>query len=487
MDSMIISKEKLHQAKSRIHNYQVSPITEIIMNGFFTVNQKWIVTHWNKASEDLSGLGAKDILGKNLWKQFPEAISSNFFTACHKAFREEKPLHFEQYCARRKTWFDLIAYHINNSLSISFKRIVHNEQLSANLYVDQQLGKLTNFYRLVTEVTNDALWEWDLIEGEIYWIDGGHKRAFGYEIENSLVPQCFWESRLHPDDKSRVISKLKRIMNQPARSIWEDEYRFKKADSNYAYVHDRGHIIYEKGKATRMIGATQDITSRKITEIELMQQKLIKYREITDAVRTAQERERSEIGKELHENVNQILSAARLYIGIAKTEKTNKNKYLEKSSTFLLNGIEEIRRICKILAPIGIYHIGLVESINDLINNLKEEKSLQIKFDDAGIDLKDLDLKLKLTIFRIVQEQLNNIVKHSKATKAIIHLSREQNEIILSISDNGRGCNILKAKEGVGIININSRADFYHGSVVVNSEQGGGFVLKVVLPFNTIV
>src|SRR5204862_6847227 len=122
----------------------------------------------------------------------------------------------------------------------------------------QQLKLLNELYRFVTELTNDCLWEWELDSGEIFWIDGGHKRVFGYQIENAIIPQSFWESRLHPDDKTRILQKLKKVITDGSDSLWEDEYRFQKSDGSYVYVHDRGHIIYDKNKrAVRMIGATQ--------------------------------------------------------------------------------------------------------------------------------------------------------------------------------------------------------------------------------------
>ena len=83
-----------------------------------------------------------------------------------------------------------------------------------------------------------------------------------------------------------------------------------------------------------------------------------------------------------------------------------------------------------------------------------------MNFKGEGVDEEELDEKLQLTIFRIVQEQLNNILKHANATCATINLTRQGNEIALLISDNGNGCNILEAGKGIGIINIRSRAEF---------------------------
>src|SRR6185436_20734217 len=128
-------------------------------------------------------------------------------------------------------------------------------------------------------------------------------------------PQSYWESLLHPDDKIRVLSGLNKIIADGLLCDWEDSYRFKKANGDFAFVHDRGRIILdENGKASRMIGATQDITQKVLLENKLRDERLTRQREITAAVLTAQENERVEIGKELHDNLNQILAVAKMYM-----------------------------------------------------------------------------------------------------------------------------------------------------------------------------
>ena len=462
-------------------SYLGKSITETITNGFFTVDHKWTVKYWNKAAEKLLRVKAKDIVGKNLWEEFAELIPLNFYAVYHKAFLQVIPLHFEEYWGEMGTWFDVITYHCDDTLSVSFKtsQPVHPEQ------PQQQLKMLNELYRFVTEVTNDCLWEWDLTTMEIFWIDGGHKRVFGYQIENALIPQSFWESRLHPDDRIRVLTRLKKFISGGSGSLWEEEYRFEKADGNYAYVHDRGHIFYDDEKvACRMIGATQDITSKKLTEIKLLEERRSRQKKITNAVLTAQENERAEIGKELHDNLNQILGATKLYIEMAKTDEVNRQMCLEKSSGYIVNVIEEIRKISKTLVAPGLALIGLVDSIKNLLEDSMMIHPMEIIFHEEGIDENDLNKKLQLNIFRIVQEQLNNILKHSKATHVIINLTQHANEIILLISDNGNGCDIYQEKTGVGIINIKSRAELCHGTTEIKSMPGEGYELKVVLPLN---
>lgn len=611
MDVQLLSGTNGVQKTGNTNIYAGKPITETIINGFFTVDRKWTVKYWNREAEKLLGVPAGDIVGKNLWEEFAGVIPLDFYIVYHKAFLQDIPLHFKDFWVEMGAWFDVVTYYYDDTLSVSFKSSNQPSYPAIKGNPAQQLKTLTELYRFITEVTNDCLWEWNLQAKELFWIDGGHKRVFGYQIENALVPQSFWESRLHPDDKIRVLKKLNKSIAKAPGYVWEDEYRFKKANGDYAYVHDRGHIIYEGDKASRMIGATQDITARKlietrllesekklsliarqtenaviITDIEgkitwvnnaftqitefepeevigrkpgdflqgketnpltikylrqrirakqsfeceiinytksgrlywmhihgqpildengicerfftiqtditekvllekkLAEERLTRQKEITDAVLTAQENERADIGKELHDNLNQILGASKLYIEMAKKDEQNREMLLEKSSGYIVKVIEEIRKISKKMIIPGMQSMGLFDCINLLLDDLIIIHPIKIKFHENGINEGDLNEKLQLNIYRIVQEQLNNILKHANASNATIDLRRNGNEIILVISDNGIGCDISEKSKGVGIRNIISRAEVCNGRVTIQSKPGEGFQLIVVLLYN---
>ena len=243
-------------------------LTETISNGFFTVDNKWTVKYWNKAAEEILGVKAVDMVGKNLLEKFAAILPVEFYAVYEKAFLPGIPVHFEEYWGEMGAWFNVITYYCDDILSVSFKSSNHHSTHEEK--PEQRLKILTEMYRLVTEITNDCLWEWNLDAKEIFWVDGGHKRMFGYPIENALLPQSFWENKIHPDDKVRIQRKLKKLIGSKPAVVWEEEYRFQKANGEYAWVHDRGHILYDDGRATRMIGATQDITARKSVEIQLL-------------------------------------------------------------------------------------------------------------------------------------------------------------------------------------------------------------------------
>ena len=471
-------------------NYPDKPMPEIMTTGFFMVDRHWSVLHWNKVAEQLLARAAKDVVGKNLWDACGLAIPKKFYSVYHEVFLHEiPPQHVVLRWPIMGNWLDVVSYQLNDTLAVSFRS---NHRAARKKDAPDRLRVLNDIYRFVTEVTADCLWEWDLSAKEFFWLDGGHSRTLGYPIANAIVPQHFWESCIHPDDKSGLLARLDALIKNKHATIWEDEYRFKRADNEYSYVRDRAHIIYnDENIAIRMIGATQDITARRLVEIRLLeserllgQERLSKQKEVTEAIIATQERERADIGKELHDNLNQILGAAKMYIELAKTDEENREVCLNKSSDLLVTVIAAIRKISKTLIVPEKHLMQLGESINILLDDLTVLHPLKIEFTEEGVEEERLSDKIRVDILRIVQEQLNNILKHAEATSASISLIQGTAYLVLQIADNGKGCEIQQENEGIGMLNIRTRAESHHGEVSVVSHPGKGFTLEVKVPLN---
>jgi PAS domain S-box-containing protein len=461
--------------------YPNQSVTEVIPNGFFTVDRKWTVKYWNRAAEKLIGIQSTDIIGKNLWDGFSNHIPSEFSKVFNHSFLKETPIHFEEYLGKMGNWFDVVIYHCDNNVSVSFKSSLGPTKKKD---LQQQLVVLNELYRFVTEVTNDCLWEWDLHAKEIFWIDGGHKRILGYQIENALIPQSFWEDRIHPDDQAKVFGHLEDLKMGKSGGVWEVEYRFRRLDGEYVFMKDKGKVLYDQEPgAVRIVGTSQDITDKKSIEGQLVQERLIRQKAISYAVLTAQEKERADIGREMQDDLNQILVAAKLYIEMAKTDEFRKVDYLEKSSLYLMNVIEEIRTISKKLRMPGM-SMSLFDSIRFTIDKINIIHPVKLEFHSNNVLEDDLDETLQLDIFRIIQELVSNITKHAMASNANIQLIRIANDVTLIVSDNGQGCDLLKTKMGTGIINILSHAELYASRISTNSSPGNGYEFKIVLPIS---
>jgi two-component system sensor histidine kinase UhpB len=165
------------------------------------------------------------------------------------------------------------------------------------------------------------------------------------------------------------------------------------------------------------------------------------------------------------------------------TDDELRQELLERSTELVSNAINEIRKISKSLITPGLREIGLVESVQDIIDDLRVAgDKLAIDLDLQNISEDHIEDRRKLTVFRIVQEQLNNIVKHARATRVLIRLSGEQDHIVLTVADNGVGFDVGRHRKGVGITNIISRAELFNGKVEIVSSPGEGCTLTVNLP-----
>jgi len=205
---------------------------------------------------------------------------------------------------------------------------------------------------------------------------------------------------------------------------------------------------------------------------------------LTVAVVEAKEMERSDIGKELHDNVNQLLGASILYLGMARKDIKNGEAYLIHSSEYTNTAIEEIRKLTKGLMTDTIKDFGLCAAIEDIARDTMEACPVKIYCKLEPSLERAMSDKFKMNAFRIVQEQLNNILKHASASDIHITMSEKKAEFALSIADNGIGFDGTKKMNhtGIGISNIISRAESYRGRARFITKPGKGCKLVIAFP-----
>lgn len=235
------------------------------------------------------------------------------------------------------------------------------------------------------------------------------------------------------------------------------------------------------------IAAKPEENSEKTTERnlsqELVEQEVHKQKQITQATIDGQEKERQQIGKELHDNINQHLTTTRLYLEVAKEKASGELKeMIELSHKNLVSIINEIRNLSQSLVPPTLGDLGLVESIQDLCDSLKRVHTFKIDFIYRYFNEQLLPDNLKLMLFRITQEQVNNIIRHAEADKMQIWLQLDAEHITLTIIDNGKGFNPATTKKGQGFNNIANRTALFNGKAEIEAMPGKGCSLTVVIP-----
>jgi PAS domain S-box-containing protein len=349
-----------------------------------------------------------------------------------------------------------------------------------------EIKKVNERFDIVIKATHDLIWDWNLEANIIYRDAVGLQTVYGFTDNSSIERIEQWISRIHPDDLDRVQKMVDGILQGKEQNNFDIEYRFKRDDDGtYSFVYDRGMILRnDEGKPVRMIGAAQNITERKNLEEELLRNELEKQKAINQATVDSQEMERTEIGKELHDNVNQILTTTKLYLDLALSNSELKDDLIEKSSKNIISVINEIRQLSRSLMDPTIGDLGLIDSVNDLIENINLTRKLHVSF-AADQKLETLlNKNHKLTIFRILQEALNNAIKHAKAETVQIGFKLIGERIIVTIKDDGIGFDPSVVKMGAGLKNIQNRVYLIGGTHTIRSTPKKGCEIIINFPIN---
>ena len=242
-------------------------------------------------------------------------------------------------------------------------------------------------------------------------------------------------------------------------------------------------ILDEEGHIKHVVCSVMNLTERKKLEQKLITEQIAHQRQLTQATIEGQEKERREIGKELHDNVGQQLTTIKLFLDFARTTADeNTSEMVDMALKAVSDVINDVRAMSRSLVPFTLKDLGLIDSVNELIDSLLRTKVLDIEFEHLEFDEDQLPENQKLTLFRIIQEQLNNIVKHAGAKKVTIKLSTQPHEFIVEIKDDGNGFDSEMVRKGLGIINIKNRTELFNGKAEIFSKPGKGCLLTVSFP-----
>lgn len=372
------------------------------------------------------------------------------------------------------------AYIINRSeiKQLQEKRIAEQQRQELVEYKYKQSQE--RYYTLMNSV-DGIVWEADAQTFAFSFVSEQAERLLGYPVERWIKEPTFWSDHIHEEDRSWAV-------NYCAQSTAEGrshqfEYRMMAADGRILWLRDIVSVIMEDGKPTRLSGIMVDITEQKQLAEELRDKQLSKQKLITEITILAQEKERNELGLELHDNINQLLSVVKLYLGVAKTEKTFNEEIIERSYLHLEEAMHDIRKLSHTLVAPSLGHDGLKEALEDLAESVQEPNKLIVQLlVDEDYDALEVDKNKELMLYRIAQEQLNNILKYAKASEVTIRLKQQGENLILFIRDNGIGFDIHQQGNGIGLKNINSRVNFYSGKMHLSSAPGEGCTLEVSIP-----
>lgn len=461
---------------------------EALVSAFFneTPTLSWVVdveanVHFaSKAFCDYFQISPSDFRGKKM----SDLIPANMFDAMYKP-------HFEVFNTGKAAQTTLQNRMADGSNSVSFITIfpIHHSSglklvggqaasIPDNSPLEKELRHTHERLQNLSKATSDAVWEWDMQTGKIFRNET-LMEMIGYQNDNSKG-LSWWLRRIHPEDRNRVADKVKDATENNQHS-WQDEYRFKCEDGKYKHVRDKGFVVYENNLPVRMIGSLHDVSQLKELENTLADERVKRQMEITDTIIQVQEQERTRMGHELHDNVNQILSTAKLFVNMIKASGRDQKNFQQKSMEYIQMAVDEIRKLSKELVAPQLKQEKLTETIQRLVDDMMLTGAVEIDF-AYDPDADQVSASKKITLFRVVQEQLKNILKHSSAKNVEILLRLKGADVELSITDNGKGFDPLQTPRGIGLSNIHERTKFHNGTVTLKAAKGQGCALKVALP-----
>jgi PAS domain S-box-containing protein len=352
--------------------------------------------------------------------------------------------------------------------------LVMSENLKhSNERLREANAELKNIFNTVDEV----LFSMDMVKYKINHISVACVKVYGYTPEEFINDKDLWINIIYKDDRNYAAIVYEKLQKGNPQF---NKYRIVHRDSKIRWVETKMiPTLDTSGRLIRIDGICNDVTERVILEKKLAEERKLQQHEITAAVLTAQEKERSFLGEELHDNINPILATARLYMDCAMTRKENRIDLIKDSKEFISTAMNEIRVLSKTLVPPSLGEISLTGAITDMLGDIEKVNELDFSTRWVVEDESVIGDKLKLTIYRIVQEQVNNILKHAKAKTVFITLQQQATAIELNITDDGIGFDITQKRNGVGLQNIISRTSIHNGTVKITSEPGKGCDLTV--------
>jgi len=312
------------------------------------------------------------------------------------------------------------------------------------------------------------------------------KNTWGYDLKEYLGNAEWWWSNIHPEGRDGVIGAIRAAVMAAGRSHYAHEYRFRRKDGSYRWVHDELQIIRDQGdQPMEIVGSWLDITERKHLENELEESHQL-LRKLAEKAEILREQERKRIAREVHDELGQTLTALRMDVALINLRFGGQNAaLLEKAQgmAVLLDQADRcVRNVVSNLHPAAL-DMGVVPAIRWLCNEFSARTGCSCVLNTVEEHV-DLDEALAVAVFRIVQELLTNAARHAKASSVNITLARHDDGIHLEVRDNGKGFDpaAVAINKSFGLLGIRERAIALGGDVGLVSAPDQGTVVAIRLP-----
>ncbi|TAM49875.1 MAG: PAS domain S-box protein [Paraburkholderia sp.] len=334
-----------------------------------------------------------------------------------------------------------------------------------------------------------GLWDWNPQTDEIYF-SPQFKRIMGYEDSELPNEREAHFGAIHPDDRDRVAQRMKAHLED--RLAYDIEYRVIAKSGEVRWVHSRGQALWNASDTPyRMVGWILDVTDRKRDE-EALRTSQEEMRRLSAHIQQVREQEKARIARELHDDLGQQLTALKMATSLfehtADKDRGRADQHaLNGLYTMIDNLVQSVRHIAADLHPVILDDLGLIPAIDSLVDEFSARYGIRVvrHIDADGISF---NRECRIDMFRMVQEALTNVARHSGATEVVLDIERVDPHCIVRIVDNGRGAaqQGAKGRHSFGLLGMRERAALLGGEIRISTSPGKGFALTALLPLASI-
>ena len=355
------------------------------------------------------------------------------------------------------------------------------KQTDAIVFIDE-LYKIAD-----TNGMNDSKADALHLYSEWYAQKGFYKKAYEYQQQHKILSDSInsedsrekismMEVRFRIENKEQEITQLKAQEQLSQLAIRQ------KKTLNYILISGAAALLIIFLLAYRNYKHKQRLQQQRIAELET-EKKLT----ATEAVLKGEEQERTRLAKDLHDGLGGMLSGIKYSFQTMKGNlimTPDNQQAFERSMDMLDSSIKEMRRVAHNMMPEALVKFGLDTALKDFCNDINQSGALKVNYQSIGLENAVIDQTTGITIYRIVQELLNNTMKHAAAKTAIVQVSKSDGLLFVTVEDDGKGfdTSILNQSKGIGWSNIQHRIEFLKGKLDVNSQKEKGTSVLIELP-----
>jgi PAS domain S-box-containing protein len=366
--------------------------------------------------------------------------------------------------------------------------VVVNEDVTERVRAEEALRNAERLLSDAEKLGRTGSWEQDLVSGQIVNTEANRRLFFGDDRSKGADLQDYIDA-MHADDGDRVLSSRAELL--AGRGSGDIEYRVVWPDGSVHWIFGRATVVRDAaGRPLRVYGTNAEITERKRAEEELAR-RAQQLQALSSRLLQSQDEERRRIARELHDTTAQNLGALRMDLARLKRSAAASDpatrEIIEESIDLADRAIGEIRTLSYLLHPPMIEEAGLLPSLRWYARGFQERSGIAVTL-ELPEELGRLPIETETAAFRIVQEALTNVQRHSGSAVAEIRIEREAGMLKLEICDEGRGVPAALrddertlAAAGVGIASMRERARELGGTMSVRSGDRGT-TIEIRLP-----